>query len=571
MKRAFKNKKKTILGFTLVELLAVIVILGVLALITFPIIDGTIKNSKEKALESTIKSIEDAAYNYSVKNDIGYQLYYKKITLEELSTAGLLEKEIIDPVTNNKMNGCVLYKWDEVYKQYEFKYDEECNIPSKPINEIIMNQFPYLVTDGTGCITQNDNNYSYLGGCYLKGNPNNNYIWYSGFLWRIMGINSDGTIRMITEDNVTLIPWGTSRTAENWDDGNVKDWLNNYFYPRLRGNSIIKEQMWCSETTTDSTSARTECINNLSTERTKVGLISLDEYNLAGGASSYLNIGQFQWTLTSYSNSYVWRMNSSGILDLGDGPTPRGVRAIINVKYDIAVTGGNGTIATAWNSEVGPYILNEEKNIKITGKLNENAVVGEYVIFAGKKYRVVDKDSNGNTKLILDGYYEEEMSYGESNEFSITAGIGQKLNTDVLDWLVTSSDVENRNKLVNNYIWYQNDFDIGNDYNISLNEINPTRSIQATVGLIRIGEVLACQSSSILTKGYTVISSYNNALNYWSITPYITNSYTWSIGGVGFSYYRDVSNLRAIRPLIVINSDVTITKGNGTWSNPYQI
>ena len=48
-------------GFTLVELLAVIVILGVLALITFPIIDGTIRNSKEKALASTIKSIEDAA------------------------------------------------------------------------------------------------------------------------------------------------------------------------------------------------------------------------------------------------------------------------------------------------------------------------------------------------------------------------------------------------------------------------------------------------------------------------------------------------------------------------------
>ena len=75
MKKSIKNKSKCsnlkTLGFTLVELLAVIVILGVLALITFPIIDGTIKNSKEKALASTIKSIEDAAYNYSVKNDIG--------------------------------------------------------------------------------------------------------------------------------------------------------------------------------------------------------------------------------------------------------------------------------------------------------------------------------------------------------------------------------------------------------------------------------------------------------------------------------------------------------------------
>ena len=46
-------------GFTLVELMTVIIILGVLALITYPIVDKSIKQSKEKALDRTIKSIID--------------------------------------------------------------------------------------------------------------------------------------------------------------------------------------------------------------------------------------------------------------------------------------------------------------------------------------------------------------------------------------------------------------------------------------------------------------------------------------------------------------------------------
>src|SRR5699024_11088386 len=121
-----------------------------------------------------------------------------------------------------------------------------------------------------------------------------------------------------------------------------------------------------------------------------------------------------------------------------------------------------------------PYILNEDKNVEVTGKLNEKATGGEYVLFAGRKYRVVDKDSNGNTKLILDGYYEEDgnilkMKYGDDNVFSITTGVGQKLNGDVLNWLTSNNDAE-KAKLVNNYTWYQNNFNFGQSYTISLKE-----------------------------------------------------------------------------------------------------
>ena len=563
-------------GFTLVELLGVIIILGVIALITFPIINKSIKSSKEKALEQVINNIEDAAYKYSISNDIGYQTFYNKIELSTLVNSGILKDNIINPVTDEQMQGCVLYKWVEEYKQYEFKYDENCSV--KTIKDVVLSNFPYLETNGNGCVTPGDNNYSYMGGCYLTGKPNNNSIWYSGFLWRIMGINADGTVRLITEENVTAIPWGADGTAQNWDESYAKDWLNNYFYSRLKGNNIIKEETWCSETTTDSSSVRTTCTNNLSTETAKVGLLTLDEYNLAGGSSSYLNIGQYQWTMTPYNSSDAWGVHDIGNTDDFDVSRTNGLRAVINVNSNVTITGGNGTLGATWSSEAGPYVLNEDKNVEVTGKLNEKATSGEYVLFAGRKYRVVDKDSNGNTKLILDGYYEEDgyrisMKYNDTktNEFSTTTGIGQKLNGDVLNWLVQESDTTNRNKLVSNYTWYQNNFDYGQSYTISLNEENPTRSIQATVGLIRVGEMLSSQSSSILTNGYQDTSSYNNATTYWAMTPSTSSSRAWYVGNFGSTGNYHVSTALGLRAVIVVNSDVTITGGNGTWSSPYEI
>ena len=68
-------------GFTLVELLAIIVILAVIALIATPIVKDSIANSKEQALKETINSIERAAYNYGYQNDIGYDIGSNTIKL----------------------------------------------------------------------------------------------------------------------------------------------------------------------------------------------------------------------------------------------------------------------------------------------------------------------------------------------------------------------------------------------------------------------------------------------------------------------------------------------------------
>ena len=583
-------------GFTLIELLAVIIILAIIALIATPIILNVVEDARISAGKSEAQMIYSGINNYCASSMMEEQLNGKDdicadgVTTEEVSQMVNLGNAIVNKVTysNGKVTELEVESNNHIFRlcgDGSFVMDdEECGVTppevglvGDAISETVLEKYPYLATTGNGCTTSNENNYSYMGGCYLKGNPTDNYLWYSGFLWRIMGINADGSARLITDENVTAIPYHES--SSNWDGSYAKDWLNNYFYPRLKGNDIIVEQTWCSETTTSSSSARTSCSNNLSTEKAKVGLISLDEYKLAGAGSSYFDIGQYQWTLTpynGYNGSCAWSVNGNGYSSYNYVYDAHGLRAVINVNSNVTITSGNGTLGETWSSEAGPYILNEDKSIEVTGKLNEKATSGEYVLYAGKKYRVVDKDSSGNTKLILDGYYEENgsvytMAYGSNNTFSTTTGIGQKLNSDVLEWLVASSDTENRDKLVTNYTWYQNEFGYGDNYTISLEETNPTRSINATVGLIRVGEMLSGQSSSILTKGYTTTSSYNNANTYWTMTPYTSSSLAWRVVNTGLSNNSGVNYARGLRAVIVVNSNVTITGGNGTWSSPYEI
>ena len=700
--------KKIKNAFTLIELLAVIIILAIVALIATPIILNVIEDARISAGRSEANMILGGINNYCATEEIKSQMdsNYSKICTSSMDSEDVKEmvnlgnadiKEIV--YDGKKLTTLVIESNNHKFTlcpSGQFAMDDEkCKggnvaITTGPIKDVVLSNFPYLETNGNGCVTPTANNYSltptannysYMGGCYIKGssqsgkdmfysmmnqmgmdnntitqmffnsegnfieenfnkyitrgmtedeinqmlqeagvstifelvtiettgNPmtskelfaqqaiNNNYLWYSGFLWRIMGINADGTVRLITDENVTTIPLGIDNSAKNWDDSYTKEWLNNYFYPRLKENNIISEQIWCSEITTDILNPRIDCTNNLSTTKMKVGLITMDEFILSGAIKSYLDIKNIFWTMTPYSNSDMLVILTSGDGNLNKPVSDlNGVRPVINVNFDVTITGGNGTLGETWSSQSGPYILNEDKSVEITGKLNEQVTSGEYVMYAGRKYRVVDKDSNGNTKLILDGYYEEdgsifemkyndtgyyeedgsifEMKYNDTstNVFSTTTGIGQKLNGDVLNWLTNNSESE-KAKLVSNYTWYQNNFGYGDSFTISLNEESPTRSVNATVGLIRVGEMLSSQSSSILTKGYTTTSSYSNATTYWTMTPYTTSSDAWYVGEGGYSDDRSVSYAFGLRAVIVVNSDVTITGGNGTWSNPYQL
>lgn len=123
-----KNK-----AFTLIELLAVIVILGLLATITIPNIINSIKISSEKAYDRQVRLIEEAAERWTVDNPekLSEKMHYKiaNIKIVDLQTEGYLDKNLNNPITKNKMDGCVtITKNDNNGNIYNYKYNEidEC-------------------------------------------------------------------------------------------------------------------------------------------------------------------------------------------------------------------------------------------------------------------------------------------------------------------------------------------------------------------------------------------------------------------------------------------------------------
>jgi general secretion pathway protein G len=92
---AIRRKKSTESGFTLIELMVVMLIIGVLMLIAVPSYTGMIKAARESVLKEDLHVIRNAIDSYTMDKQKAPQ------SLQDLVEAGYLKVIPVDPMTRS--------------------------------------------------------------------------------------------------------------------------------------------------------------------------------------------------------------------------------------------------------------------------------------------------------------------------------------------------------------------------------------------------------------------------------------------------------------------------------------
>ncbi len=115
------NKK----GFTLAELIGVIVVLALICLVSVPAIANVLKTNKKSLCETQLNNVLAAARNYASENLLSMPANdgdLKTITIQDLIDNGFIDQNIENPVTKENFDSEIEITIKKVGKKLEFSF-----------------------------------------------------------------------------------------------------------------------------------------------------------------------------------------------------------------------------------------------------------------------------------------------------------------------------------------------------------------------------------------------------------------------------------------------------------------
>lgn len=444
-----------------------------------------------------------------------------------------ISKVVVD---NSKVNTKKVGKYNVTYT-----VRDKLNNETKLVREVIVTR---NLTDVVIESTDDSN--------YFKGEVTNNYILFSGMMYRIINVNSDGTVKLISNENLNNLAFNTI----DYSNSNVDKFLNSTYLDSIYDDSYLVNSEYCVGNIDSRDQINGICDTKI--ER-KVGILSYQEYlNTLVNDTGYL-CNQYNYALANRIDGSILLSGgtNNSCTSLVSSEVIPAIRPVITLKSDLIIVSGDGT-------QEKPYKLNDYNYAKQQDKISTR-IVGEYVNYSGYLFRIMGVDKNKNVKMIsLGGLEKNAVDVGRTEllVFNIPNGSDYYFNT---------TDENNPGYIINNqFIDYINDKSL-----VSYNYDIPV--LDATKNTSDYSSKASGKAKIVIAKTYDLFASVESGSNA-NMYLYLDSStktnnvyYLNAVNGRCFETSFDTFGGYSFKSVVTIKGDSLIRSGKGTLNSPYYI
>lgn len=411
---------------------------------------------------------------------------------------------------------------------YYSKQNMKIKAEAQTLNGLIIQNNKVVKKDEVGLHQDTD-------GYYFKGKVENNYVNFYNQTYRVIRINDDNSVRMISEDINGSFMWGEDSHFKNsnvWkflnkiDDNNIGIYLNTIpNYKKYLKETKYSEDKLLSE--------KVESSDKMLKDYSS--LLTLKDYTNANGKESFLNNGKLFYLVGFNEDKENLYIEEDGSIQSCDSLEGFGIRPVITLKENTPIVTGVGT-------KEDPYVINTEND---KSYINSHVKLGNDIWKVYQDGDILRLNLNGYIKI---GDNEVIRNYSFTNsvfDLGDRKGIAFYLNTDYL------------NSLSYNNILVDCNYNIGeisDDAGYSINNIY-NKGVTSKIGLLNIFDYI----------------SNSELENYFFINT------TSEIGSMQYDRFKtglleesDVRDEKHIVPTICIDKKA-IKNGKGTVDDPYTV
>lgn len=370
---------------------------------------------------------------------------------------------------------------------------------------------------------------------YFINNSDNNYLLYSNLLWRIIKINSDNSITVISDSSLTSLAFGES---VEYTDSYINKWLNS---SDDEYSGILEKHLNNKETYLQKTTTCTDTINELNNNECKnnihnnfISLLGVSDFINIGNKESYVVNNEYFYLNNINEENEVWYVDNEGDVNTSNGTDIIGVKPVITIKANIDYISGSG-------SKEKPYTIEKE-----------NSLFGSYVKLDNQLWRIYQVNDT-EVRLVLNDYLKvnnNNLQYIYSNINSYhndykQGSIAYYLNNNFLNNLSYKDKIKEVT-WTNGYYGKESNY----DYKQALDT-----TINTKVALISIGDI---RLNNELENYFTLTGSKNKG------------SMVYTIQSSQKLYTKNIQAKINVVPAISLDKEL-LTKGNGTYNSPLEM